>query len=62
MQRITLLVMVLFVPMLVLASSDLLVGGRTPALSPDGSTIALSYMGDIWLVSSQGGKAYRLTI
>ncbi len=34
---------------------------RHPALSPDGSTIAFCYMGDIWLVPSQGGVATRLT-
>jgi len=35
---------------------------RHPALSPDGSTIAFSYMGDIWLVPSEGGEARRLTV
>jgi len=38
-----------------------LVGARYPAISPDGKQIAFSYMGDLWLVSSQGGKATRLT-
>jgi len=38
-----------------------LIGARTPAVSPDGNQIAFSYMGDIWLVSSSGGRAYRLT-
>lgn len=33
-----------------------------PAISPDGSTIAFSWQGDIWVVPSQGGKAERLTI
>ncbi len=35
---------------------------RYPALSPDGNTIAFCYMGDIWLVPSQGGTATRLTV
>ncbi|MEE9442799.1 MAG: S41 family peptidase [candidate division Zixibacteria bacterium] len=35
---------------------------RYPALSPDGSTIAFSYFGDIWTVPSGGGEATRLTI
>ncbi len=38
-----------------------LIGARFPAISPDGSLIAFSYMGDLWVVSSQGGKATRLT-
>jgi tricorn protease len=38
-----------------------LIGARHPAISPDGKQIAFSYMGDIWLVSSGGGRAFRLT-
>lgn len=34
---------------------------QTPALSPDGSQIALVYASDIWLVRSTGGTAERLT-
>ncbi|MBQ3522770.1 MAG: PD40 domain-containing protein, partial [Bacteroidales bacterium] len=30
---------------------------RYPAISPDGKTIAFNYKGDIYLVSSNGGKA-----
>lgn len=44
-----------------LAAEDILYA-RYPALSPDGSTIAFSYRGDIWLVPSTGGKATRLTV
>ncbi|MES1227741.1 MAG: hypothetical protein ABUL72_03665, partial [Armatimonadota bacterium] len=33
-----------------------------PALSPDGSTLAFSWQGDIWTVPSQGGMARRLTV
>ncbi len=35
---------------------------REPAPSPDGSAIAFSYMGDIWRVPVEGGRAMRLTI
>lgn len=38
-----------------------LIGARFPALSPDGEWVAFSYMGDLWMVSSEGGKAIRLT-
>ena len=34
---------------------------RTPAPSPDGSQLAFSYQGDLWLTSIHGGKAIRLT-
>lgn len=34
---------------------------RTPAISPDGSEIAFSYQGDIFLVNSSGGQARSLT-
>lgn len=34
---------------------------RYPAISPDGSQIAFSYKGDLYVVSSQGGEAKQLT-
>ncbi|WP_026969926.1 S41 family peptidase [Algoriphagus terrigena] len=34
---------------------------RYPAISPDGSQIAFTYKGDLYLVSSTGGKASQLT-
>lgn len=34
---------------------------RHPTLSPDGDTLAFGWRGDIWTVSTQGGKAFRLT-
>jgi len=45
----------------VIVSGNNLVGARFPALSPDGNQIAFSYLGDIWTVSTNGGKALRLT-
>jgi len=38
------------------------IGMRNPAISPDGSTICFSYLGDLWTVPSTGGVATRLTI
>ncbi|GBC97856.1 Tricorn protease [bacterium HR17] len=35
---------------------------RFPALSPDGSKIAFSYLGDIWVAPADGGMATRLTV
>lgn len=34
---------------------------RYPAISPDGKTIAFNYKGDVYTVSSEGGKAFQLT-
>ncbi len=34
---------------------------RNPSLSPDGSTLAFTYKGDIWMVPSKGGEARQLT-
>jgi tricorn protease len=39
-----------------------ILNARGPAPSPDGSTIAFSYMGDIWTVPAEGGPATRLTV
>ncbi|MCP4549981.1 MAG: hypothetical protein GY835_26280 [bacterium] len=36
-------------------------GARFPALNPDGSQLAFSWRGDIWIVDSQGGEARRIT-
>ncbi len=38
-----------------------LIGARHPSVSPDGRRIAFSYMGDIWTVSAEGGRAVQLT-
>ncbi|MBR4094172.1 MAG: PD40 domain-containing protein, partial [Bacteroidales bacterium] len=34
---------------------------RYPSISPDGNSITFSYKGDIWVVSSNGGRARQLT-
>ena len=34
---------------------------RQNAISPDGSTVAFVYQGDIWLVPAAGGEATQLT-
>ncbi|MEJ5170686.1 MAG: hypothetical protein WHU10_06835, partial [Fimbriimonadales bacterium] len=36
-------------------------GLRNLALSPDGGSLAFTYKGDVWVVSSKGGRATRLT-
>src|ERR1700687_4922899 len=35
---------------------------RSPDISPDGRTVAVSYLGDIWLVDAKGGVAQHLTM
>lgn len=42
-------------------SREPIVGGRMPALSPDGKTLAFVFRGDIWVAPSEGGKATPLT-
>jgi tricorn protease len=44
-----------------IAQEKALIGARHPAISPDGRQIAFSYMGDIWVVSADGGRALQLT-
>lgn len=34
---------------------------RYPSISPDGSTVAFSWRGDLWTVASRGGQAVRLS-
>ncbi|GMV36866.1 MAG: tricorn protease [Fimbriimonadales bacterium] len=43
-------------------SPDAVIGARTPALSPDGKTVAFSYLGDIWTAPTSGGRATRVTV
>ncbi len=35
---------------------------RTPDISPDGRSVVFSYLGDLWLVSVEGGLARHLTM
>ena len=35
---------------------------KQASISPDGSKIAFTYTGDIWVVSANGGIARRITI
>src|SRR5687768_15567997 len=34
---------------------------RYPSISPDGKQVVFSWRGDLWMVSSGGGQAARLT-
>lgn len=40
---------------------DAMFGPSEPAISPNGSRLAFSYAGDLWIVGASGGKARRLT-
>ncbi len=44
------------------AEEAAILGAGDPAISPDGSEIAFTWMGDIWIVSARGGEARRLTV
>lgn len=57
--RLSLFLLLLSLSMNSFSQSPLI---RTPELSPDGSSIAFSYQGDIWTVPSTGGDAVRLTV
>ena len=52
----------LFLFVFLLLSSSAFSYMLQPAISPDGSQVAFCYQGDIWLVSSDGGRPYRLTV
>ncbi len=57
----------LFAPLFALVAASNLYAApiqfaRTPDLSPDGKTVAFSYLGDIWLVAATGGQARLLTM
>ena len=51
---------------IVLFSNNLKADGdpfvRTPSLNSDGSKVAFSFQGDIWIVPSAGGSALRMTV
>lgn len=62
MKKIFLLSAACAVLSLAFAQSDTALWLRNPAISPDGKTIAFSYMGDIFTVPYAGGDATRLTV
>jgi len=47
---------------LFLTVNPLIGSALQPAISPDGKQIAFCYQGDIWTVSSKGGRPYRVTV
>ncbi len=53
-------VALLMCPTIVLAADPIRLA-NTPALSPDGSTLAFSWAGEIWTVPSDGGTARSIT-
>ncbi len=59
--RSYLLSLLLFLSALSLAAQETPLWMRYPAISPDGNFIAFSYQGDIYKISSKGGRAMQLT-
>ncbi len=59
-RAISLIVFLMSMTALVGASEPIRLADN-PALSPDGSTLAFAWRGDIWTVSSDGGAAVQLT-
>ena len=57
-----LLVATLFLTVVASAQTAPIRGARFPALSPDGSRICFSYLGDLWTASVTGGSATRITL
>lgn len=55
------LVLALLTPLSALAQNGHVFGARSLALSPDGGRIAFSYLGDVWVAPTTGGKAIPLT-
>jgi tricorn protease len=43
------------------AFADVVIGARSLALSPDGTKLAFSYLGDIWVAPITGGQAIAVT-
>ncbi len=46
---------------LVAPPNQAVVGARQPALSPDGTRLAFTYRGDVWIADTKGGRATPLT-
>src|SRR5205814_7474646 len=61
MNRISLAIFVLLVGAAVQAQEPIRFA-RSPDISPDGKTVAFSYLGDIWTVDINGGEATHLTM
>ncbi len=59
MKRLTILLFIILSLQLMANDSPFV---RYPSLNNDGSKIAFSYQGDIWVMPAKGGKAERLTI
>jgi tricorn protease len=59
---VAILALLIFVTLAPQAQPVPIHGARFPALSPDGSRICFSYLGDLWTASSDGGSAARLTL
>jgi len=56
------LIMIIFMQFtLILTSKQVPTWKRYPAISPNGKTIVCSFQGDLFTVSSNGGKAIQLT-
>ncbi len=61
MKRIATAAILLLVP-ITLHAQEPIRFARTPAISPDGKTVAFSYLGDLWSVDAKGGVAHHLTM
>ncbi len=61
MKQLLLVWMVLFIICSLGWGRETVVFPRTPAPSPDGTQVAFSFQGDIWVVPTSGGEAKRLT-
>lgn len=51
-----------FITFLLLISKPVFGNALQPAISPDGKQVAFCYQGDIWTVSTNGGRPYRVTV
>lgn len=51
----------LFAASIGLAQARPIIGARSLALSPDGTKLAFTWRGDIWVVKSEGGRAVPIT-
>lgn len=57
--------MIKFIPLLtflIFSAYPVFGNALQPAISPDGKQVAFCYQGDIWTVSTRGGRPYRITV